>query len=49
MKKPNKRKKKGESKEEPLKGEELYLAQQKKWANAMTMRRDHGEGKSREK
>jgi|7_EtaG_2_1085326.scaffolds.fasta_scaffold10957_4 hypothetical protein len=48
MKKPNKRKKTGESKEKPptpLRGEELYLAQQKKWANAMTMRRNHGEGK----
>ena len=39
MKKPNKRKKKGESKEEALTGEELYLAQQKKWANSFTMRR----------
>jgi len=41
----NQKKKEKASKEEPpapLRGEELYLALQKKWANSFAMRRDHG-------
>ena len=51
MKKPNKKKKEKDKEPEAisLRGEELYFAQQKKWANSFTMRRNHGEGKTKDK
>ena len=43
------KKKKKKEEKKALTGEELYLSLQKKWASSFTMRRNHGEGKTKEK